>query len=341
MKIALFVVALLLFGGCVSKNEVTFKNNTYERASWQELHITPQMFARFAKSYNKSCDKTPHTRQLCPVRSLKEFKTHFMPLKLSRKGFMTGYYEPTLQGSLQKDKRFAYPIYKKPNDMYTIKLASVYEELDDYRLRGRIVGDAVVPYYDREHISQNGLDAEPICYVDNRVDAFFLQIQGSGKVRLQEGDTINVGYVDQNGHRYYSIGRYMHEKGYLKTVSMKSIRQFLEQNPDKIDEILHQNQSYVFFEQKAQGATGALGVELTPYASAAVDAKQLPLGLGMYIKTDHPAVNPLVVAQDVGGAIEGAGRVDYFFGPGSEAAKLAGGMKEQIELFVFVPRDAE
>lgn len=338
MKIVLFTFAIvLLFSGCAPKKSFEFSQGEFEKAAWSEFDISQKEFELFLQSFKKSCNKNAYTVDYCEIDSLKQLKKSFVPLKVSKSGFMTGYYEPLLYGSRQKSKRYRYPIYKKPNDMFEIDLSSVYKELEGYRLRGRIHGDKIVPYYHRAQIAKNGIDAQVICYVDNRVDAFFLQIQGSGKVRLDSGETINVGYADQNGHRYYAIGKYMYEKGYLQEVSMQTIRKFLEQNPDKMDEILNQNGSYVFFEEREQGATGALGVELTPYASVAVDRKYIPLGFGVLIQSDHEAINSLAVAQDVGGAIKGEGRIDYFFGNTEEAAALAGVMKEEIELYLLVP----
>ncbi|MGM0623306.1 MAG: murein transglycosylase A [Campylobacterota bacterium] len=340
MKIFLYsLIALLLFSGCTPKQSFEFSRGEFEPAPWSALEVSQKDFDLFLQSFKKSCDKTALMQRYCDVASLEEFKKVFVPMKVASNGFMTGYYEPLLHGSREKNDRYRYPIYAKPKDMYIIDLSSVYDELGNYRLRGRIVDNKIVPYFNRSQIMQNGVDAEVICYVDSEVDKFFLQIQGSGKVQLDSGETINVGYADQNGHRYYAIGRYMYEMGYLQEVSMQTIRKFLEENPHKMDEILNQNQSYVFFRESKRGATGALGVELTPYASIAVDRNYVPLGFGTYIKSQHEAIQPLAVAQDVGGAINGEGRVDYFFGSGKEAAQLAGQMKEEIEVYLLLPRE--
>lgn len=333
-----FAIALL-FSGCAQKKSFEFSQGEFEQSSWKQVEISEKEFALFLQSFQKSCDKNAYMIDHCDIDSLKELKKRFSLQKFTVEGFMTGYYEPMLYGSRQKSKRYGYPIYKKPDDMFRIDLGSVYEELKGYRLRGRIHGDKILPYYDRAQIEKNGIDAEVICYVDNKVDAFFLQIQGSGKVTLESGEVINVGYADQNGHRYYAIGKYMYEQGYLEQVSMQSIRRFLEQNPQKMDEILNQNGSYVFFEEKKQGATGALGVELTADASVAVDRDYVPLGFGLLLESDNAQINPLVVAQDVGGAINGAGRIDYFFGSGREAAQKAGVMKEEVTLYLLVPKN--
>jgi membrane-bound lytic murein transglycosylase A len=339
LRITLFVtIILLFFSGCTQKQSFEFSQGEFESASWDGFRITQQEFALFLQSFQKSCDKNAYTIDYCFIDSIAQLKQNFDVVKVASKGFMTGYYEPMLKGSREKSERYKYPIYEKPKDMYEIDLSSVYADLKNYRLRGRIDGDKIVPYYDREQIVQNGVDANVICYVDSEVDKFFLQIQGSGKVLLDTGEVINVGYADQNGHKYYAIGRYMYQKGYLKTVSMQTIRQFLEANPHKIDEILNQNQSYVFFTQNDRGATGALGVELTPYASVAVDRRYIPLGFGVLIQSENENINTLAVAQDVGGAIKGEGRIDYFFGSDEKAALLAGSMKEEIELYLLVPK---
>lgn len=339
MKVVPYLFFIVfLFTGCTQKQIFEFSKGEFERSSWKQIQITKEQFEIFLQSFKKSCNKNPYMVDYCGIETLQELKQDFALYKFSTKGFMTGYYEPLLYGSRQKSDTYKYPLYEKPKDMYEIDLSEIYEDLKGYRLRGRIQGDKIVPYYSHEEIATNGVQAEVICYVNSQVDAFFLQIQGSGKVKLDTGETINVGYADQNGHRYYAIGRYMYEKGYLKEVSMQSIRAFLEQNPQKMDEILHQNQSYVFFREKKDGATGALGVQLTQGASVAVDRSYIPLGFGLLIKSDKEYINPLVVAQDVGGAIRGEGRIDYFFGSSQKAADLAGVTKEEIELFLLVPK---
>jgi len=338
------VIVLFFITGCAPKKvSFEFSKGEFVQRSWDELHINENELEPFFESFNRSCHRHALTKPYCGIKSIEEFQEVFVPMLVygskNRGGFMTGYYEPMLRGSREKSQKYHYPIYEPPSDMYTVELSSIYKDLSNYRLRGRIQGNKIVPYYTAKEIREGKIDAKVICYVDNIVDAFFLHIQGSGKVTLDSGEVINVGYADQNGHRYYAIGRYMYQQGYLQEVTMQTIRTFLEKNPDKVDEILAQNDSYVFFTEKNQGATGALGIELVPNASVAVDRNYIPLALPLYIKSNHPKVHSLVVAQDVGGAIRGEGRVDYFFGSSDEAAELAGQMKEPIELYIFVPKE--
>jgi membrane-bound lytic murein transglycosylase A len=331
------VVALLLAGCAPKQIELSKEPFPVRLSTWEALEETHHDMYAFFEAFARSCDKLEVLKPYCGITTLAELKAQFVPVKIIEEGRMTGYYEPTLHGSKTRSARYHYPIYGLPEDLVRIDLGAAYPELASYRLRGLVEGKRVVPYPDHATIHERGLDAPILCYVDSRVDAFFLHIQGSGKVLLEEGGVLNVGYADQNGHPYRAIGRYMKEKGYLEAVSMQTIRAFLEQHPDKMDEILHVNPSYIFFDAKAQGATGALGVELVAHGSVAVDRTYIPLGMPLFIKTTHPKINPWVVAQDVGGAIRGAARVDYFFGPGEEAAADAGTLYAPIELFLLLP----
>lgn len=280
------------------------------------------------------------------------FESNFEPFKLhtqdgSDKGTITGYYEPLLNGSRTKSEIYKYPIYKKPKDMYIIKFDSVYPELKDLKLRGRIVGSSIVPYYTRGEIEKNTDVAEAICYVDDDVDLFFLHIQGSGRVQLDNGEIINVGYSDQNGHRYFSIGKKLIEDGIIQTAqgSLQGMKKWFLDNPDKKESVLNMNSSYIFFTENGYKASGSLGVELTPKRSIAVDTKYIPLGAPVFIHTKNPKTKEemqrLVFAQDVGGAIKGEIRADFFWGFGKEAEGYAGIMKEKGSLIVLLPKNNE
>lgn len=277
------------------------------------------------------------------------FETYFIPYKLynddgTDRGTITGYYEPLLEGSRTKSARFRFPVYKRPNDLLQIKMDNLYPELASYRLRGRIEGNAVVPYYTREEIGKRPDIAETICYVDDDIDLFFLQIQGSGRIRLDTGELINVGYADQNGYKYQSIGKMLIAKGIIQTGqgSLQGMKKFLLEHPEMKADILNYNPSYIFFEENHRKATGSLGVELTPQRSIAVDTRYIPLGSPVFISTKNPAtkeaINRLVFAQDRGGAIKGTIRADYFWGFGKKAEDFAGIMKERGSLWVLLPK---
>ncbi|MBY0242626.1 MAG: murein transglycosylase A [Burkholderiaceae bacterium] len=264
-------------------------------------------------------------------------------------GLVTGYYEPLLRGSRKKGGPFQTPLYKVPDDMITVDLAGVYPELKGMRLRGRLQGKKLVPYATREQIERADFTGKELLWVDDPVEAFFLQVQGSGRVQLGD-ETVRVAYADQNGHPYKSIGRYLVEKGELtaEQASAQGIKAWIAGHPTRMAELFNANPSYVFFREEKLpdpkiGPKGSLGVPLTPQRSVAVDATQLPLGAPVFLSTTHAnsdiPLQRLVMAQDTGGAIRGAIRVDYFFGFGTEAAENAGRMKQKGKVWVLMPKE--
>jgi membrane-bound lytic murein transglycosylase A len=269
----------------------------------------------------------------------------------TEEGLITGYYEPLLRGSRAPSDRYAFPLYGLPQDLLVLDLGSVYPELKKMRLRGRLEGRRVVPYYSRAEIDngQAPLGGNEILWVDDALDAFFLQVQGSGRVRLDSGEIVRVGYADQNGHPYTSIGRVLVERGELtvEEASMQGIRGWAARNPDRARELLEQNASYVFFREvpgEAPGPIGSLGVPLTAGRSLAVDPKAVPKGVPVYLATTMPGgaepLQRLMLAQDTGGAIKGPVRADFFWGFGPEAGEQAGRMREKGRLWVLLPKDA-
>ena len=219
-------------------------------------------------------------------------------------------------------------------------------------MRGRLEGNKVVPYFSRgETREAAGLAGQEIVWIDNALDAFMLEVQGSGRVQLTTGETIRLQYEDQNGHPYRSIGKYLADQGVMpiEQVNMPAIRAWLAANPQRLHEVLDINPSVVFFreaplEDPSIGPKGALGVPLTAGRSIAVDPKFLPLGAPMFLSTTHPGttlpLQRLVVAQDTGGAIRGPVRADLFFGFGAEAGAQAGMMKYDGEMWLLWPRAA-
>lgn len=267
-------------------------------------------------------------------------------------GLITGYYEPKLAGSRSKTARFKYPLYAAPDDLLTIDLSEVYPQLKDLRLRGRLEGRRIVPYFSRAGIDEGrgGLHGRELFWVENAVDLFFLQIQGSGRIELADGRMVKVGYADQNGHPYISIGKKLIEAGELKAeqASMQGIKHWAEQNPAKLAALLEQNPSYVFFRELPETLSaplGALGVPLTDAYSIAIDPRTIPLGAPVFLSTTYPntadPLNRLMLAQDTGGAIRGAVRADFFWGFGDQAGIQAGRMKQRGQLWVFFPKGAE
>ena len=303
------------------------------------------------ESFKKSCS-IPHLHYLNNVcqKALKHtnnkialefFKNNFNPYKLisnngKKNALITGYYEPTLFGSRFKNKEFKYPVYAIPKD---------FRHRSYYPYRGRYLKNKYVPYFTRKEIEKRGINSKVICYVNNKVDLFFMHIQGSGYIKLNSNQNIYVGYHNQNGHPYRSIGRYMLNKGYLQKddISLQTIKQWLRNNPKQIDEVLYHNPRYIFFKESKLAATGSTGVVLTPYHSIAVDGRYIPFGIPTFISTTNPitkkALNYITIAQDKGGAIKGELRIDYFFGSGSLAGKLAGKMKESGTIWLLLPKD--
>jgi len=287
------------------------------------------------------------------------FEAHFTPHIVrgeasAADGLVTGYYEPMLYGSRTRSARFRYPVYARPDDLLVVDLGEVYPELKGKRLRGRLDGKRVVPYYSRAQIENKygngngqGILAQPIVWVDDPVALFFLQVQGSGRVQLPDGQMVFLGYVDQNGHPFRAVGRRLVERGALKLeeITMQSVRDWLAAHPKEIESVLNSNPSYVFFTERdgeLPGPLGALNVPLTPERAIAVDPSFVPLGAPVWLDTAlpdeaHTPYRRLVLAQDTGGAIKGPVRADLFFGFGARAEDIAGHMKQPGRMHVLLP----
>jgi membrane-bound lytic murein transglycosylase A len=274
-------------------------------------------------------------------------------------GLVTGYYEPLLIGSRTSTEKFATPIFGVPDDLLTVDLAELYPELKDKRVRARVDGKRVVPYWPRADIERGKapLAGKALAYVAEPVDAFFLQIQGSGRILLPDGSTIRVGYGDQNGHPFRSIARVLIDRGELapERASKQAIEAWGRAHPDQLPALLDENPSYVFFreippptpgslEAQIDGPIGTLGVPLLAERTIAVDARFVPLGAPIFLATTFPLsprpLSRLVLAQDTGGAIRGAVRADFFWGFGDAAGREAGRMRQEGRMWLLWPRDA-
>ena len=266
-------------------------------------------------------------------------------------GLVTGYYEPLLRGSRTQTSSFAQAVRGVPDDLLTIDLSAIFPELKDKRVRGRLEGNKVVPYWSRAEIGARGdkVPSRTLLYTDDAVELFFLQVQGSGRVKMPDGSMVRLNYGDQNGHPYQSIGKVLIERGELKLeeASMQGIQAWARANPARLNDLLNANPSYVFFREvpnSADGPQGALGVPLVAERSIAVDPRSVPLGAPVFLATTRPnsnqAMNRLVMAQDTGGAIKGAVRADFFWGFGKEAGELAGRMKQAGKMWVLLPAEA-
>jgi membrane-bound lytic murein transglycosylase A len=283
------------------------------------------------------------------------FEKHFTPHRVvnkggKKKGLITGYYEPLLNGSLAATERYRYPVYGRPPNLLTIDLGEIYPELAGKRLRGKIEGNTrVVPFFSRAEIddTESPLAGHELAWVDDPVSLFFLHVQGSGRIQLSNGETLAVGYADQNGYPYVSIGKQLLDMNELskEEITLGSIRDWITEHPDQMESLLYSNPSYVFFtirDSSLPGPLGSLNVPLTTERSIAVDNKFISSGLPVWLDTtlaeDDKPYQRLVLAQDTGGAIKGAVRADVFFGQGEKAERLAGTMKQQGMLFVLLPK---
>jgi membrane-bound lytic murein transglycosylase A len=254
------------------------------------------------------------------------------------RAFMTGYYEPEIEGSRTPQPGYV-PIYRAPSDLVRCT------KPDGTTGRGRIdqTGTCVL-YYTRAEIEDGALAGKglELAWAKDPVDLFFVEIQGSGRIRFEDGSVMRLAYANQNGREYVAIGRLLRDRGILPAggANMQAIRDWIRANPDQGRELMRENLSYIFFKELVgPGPPGALNVPVTPRATVAADPNYVPLGAPIYIHhADRREVDGLWVAQDVGGAIKGPNRFDTFWGSGAEAATIAGGMSANGQSLILVPK---
>jgi membrane-bound lytic murein transglycosylase A len=278
------------------------------------------------------------------------FETWFRPYAAAdgdrREGLFTGYYEASLQGSLNQSERYATPLHRRPDELVMVDLGEFREHLAGERIAGQVINGRLKPYADRSEIANGALAARDleIVWVDNPVDAFFLHIQGSGRVELDDGRSLRVGYAAQNGHPYTAVGRVLIARGEVtrEAMSMQAIRAWLDANPGEAQALMNENASYVFFHVlEGEGPLGAQGVALTPGRSLAVDRRFVALSTPVWLDSTTPDGVPLrrlLIAQDTGGAIRGPVRGDVYWGHGDAAADIAGRMKSAGNAYLLLPR---
>ncbi len=315
---------------------------------------------------NKDWQKPCHSLNRMPPQNANEarifFETYFTPYQMhaesDKNGLFTGYYEASLKGSKTKHGVYQTPLLKKPDDLVMVDLGDFRDDLKGRRIAGRVIDTRLKPFEDRAEIIQGALNEDELAlvYVDDPIGAFFLQIQGSGRIDLDDGTTMRVGYAGQNGHPYHAIGRTLVEEGHLKKeeVSLKSIDAWLRANPDEAMRIKNTNPSYIFFrELDSEGPIGGSGLPLTPGRSMAIDYTKIPYHAPIFIDVEMPKpdslsaqelsrtpnrIQRLVVAQDTGGAIRGPVRGDFFWGHGQKAELFAGAMKSDGQSWLFLPK---
>ncbi len=340
----------------------TVENAHFQPVDWAVLEHA-SIPVPFWEAFLKNCAALKNTHPLFKTCALAKetpieneeaafifFKTHFNLFTVQEKngektGLVTGYYEPIIRASKYPSARFRYPIHAEPKDLLMLENGKSAR----YRLDSKT--KKLHPYWNRAELSamKNNVAAtgEVLFWAEDSVEVFFLQIQGSGRVLLENGEEVALNFANHNGHPYRSIGQYLISVGELSpdSASMAHIQEWVKKNPKKGQALLNKNPRYIFFKKREniENAVGALGVPLTEEISVAVDKNIIPLGAPLFLKSTMPnspeKLERFVLAQDVGSAIQGAVRVDFFWGVGEKAGALAGMMKQPAELFLIWPKD--
>ncbi len=343
-------------------NEDNFQNfgQAYKRSCSRILKKNPQALFGVDEKFGKAqewqiaCRRFDGIDQTNPLEIRQFFETYFTPRAVyadtNTQGLFTGYYEASLKGSRTRQGRYQYPLRARPDDLVMVQLGDFRDDLKGRRIAGRVVNGKLRPYETHADITAGKLPAgqdKALVWLDSPIDAFFVQIQGSGVVTLDDGSLMRVGYAGQNGHPYYAIGRELVKNGALSKdeVSMQSIRDWLANNPDQAQSVMETNKSYVFFtELKTAGPKGGEGIALTPMRSLAIDRSIIPYGMPVFLNVEHPLtaeapLNRLMVTQDTGGAIRGPVRGDFFWGYGAQAERMAGEMKSRGRYWFLIPKN--
>lgn len=374
IRVAALAAATLMLFGCVTTPHGPGKPQpsmtTYEPARWSDLpgwesdavtEAWPAFLAscrtlRFNANWTAPCTAAEAVTATSAANIRSYFAANFVPYEVIKQtgaereatGLVTGYFEPLLHGSRTPSAHYTAPLYAPPPDLLTVDLGSLYPELKGKRVRARLEGNKVIPYYTRAELPGDpGLKGHELAWIDNAFDAMMLEVQGSGRVQLTDGTVIRLLYADQNGQPYHSIGRYLVTLGALTVpeATIPGIRAWLAVHPERLQEVLDANPSVVFFTEAPLGdpnlgPKGAEGIPLTSGRSIAVDPNHIPLGTPVFLATTLPdsgaPLQRLVIAQDTGGAISGAPRADYFCGNDGE---LAGKMRQQGSLWMLWPRN--
>jgi membrane-bound lytic murein transglycosylase A len=392
MSVPRFAVVIAIAMACsgvatashaTEREPIKFPDTQYEPVSWASLdgwanddHATA--FAAFLESCRAIKSATPGQivdalKLICargfaavPLEedgARKFFEDNFRPLRISRlgetDGFLTGYYEPIIDGSRVPTGEFQAPLYRRPPNLAISGRRKLGDAFPSKGVKvGRRVGRRkIVPYYDRGEIEDGALDGWhlEICYLRNQLDVLFAQIQGSARIKLEDGAILRVNYDSHNGWPYTAVGRALIERKILTKdeVSMQRIRDWMEANPDQAKDVRRLNKGYVFFRitdlSNQDEAVGAQGVPLMPGRSIAVDRSLHVYGTPFFIAADLPITNDragtkfrrLVFAQDTGSAIVGPARADIYFGAGDEAGRIAGRIRNTGQFVMLVPREVD
>lgn len=296
-----------------------------------------------------------HCAKIMTITDKKELKSYikdnFEPYSVlingQPEGKFTSYYEANVRASYEKDKVYRFPIYGKPKDIVEVNLRDFDAGLPNQRLLGRVKNGKLVKYYTRREIDEGKLDAPVILWGDDEVDIFIMQIQGAAVATLPNGESVRIGYAENNGHKFRGIGSILLERKLIKPseTSMPKIRAWLKKNIKEAKENMLLNDRYIFHKiVQAEGPIGAMGLPLFAGRSMAVDRNYIPLGSMMWLETKAPnghKINKMVMAEDVGSAIVGAVRGDYFWGYGEEALEQAGKMNSVGKYYLMLPKGTE
>lgn len=306
-----------------------------------------------AQEWQIACRKFAKINQNNAAQIKSFFEQNFIPYAARAgqepEGLFTGYFEAGLNGSRTRKGVYQTPLRARPDDLVMVNLGQFRDELKGQRIAGRVVGGQLKPYETHAEIINGKLPPaqdKTLVWVDSAVDAFFLQIQGSGIVSLDDGTIMRVGYAGQNGHPYYAVGRELVKNGALTKdeVSLQSIKKWMQDNPSQAQDLMTTNKSYVFFrEVKGEGPVGGQNVALTADRSLAIDHSLIAYGMPVFLSAQHPQegqpqINRLMVTQDTGGAIRGPVRGDYFWGFGDNAENMAGLMKSKGRYWFLLPK---
>lgn len=323
-----------------------------EKKGSQNLFGSDERFGR-AQDWQIACRKFSKINQGNTTEIRKFFEQNFIPYSAMAgndpEGLFTGYYEASLNGSRTRKGAYQYPLRARPDDLVMVNLGEFRDELKGQRIAGRVRGGNLKPYETHAEILAGKLPKnqdKTLVWVDSAIDAFFIQIQGSGVVALDDGTVMRVGYAGQNGHSYYAVGRELVKTGELNKseVSLQTISAWMEANPSKAQDLMTKNKSYVFFrELEGEGPVGGAGLPLTAYRSLAIDRSIIPYGMPVWLSAEHPdpargQMNTLMITQDTGGAIRGPVRGDFFWGYGSQAESMAGIMKSKGRYWFLLPK---
>jgi len=356
--VALAVVALAIWWFTKPEPRLAAVSFT-DLPGWQSADLRPA-FAAFQKTCDAISKKTSADtlndyagsvgdwQKICAHISGEArafFEKNFTPYRLGGEGLFTGYYEPEIHGSRERHDAFQTPVYGLPHDLIRVDLGQFSSQFKGEHVAGRLDGQRLVPYASRADIDAQGLaSARILFWCDDPVALFFLQIQGSGRVRFEDGEMARIEYAGENGRPYTAIGRILVASGRIarNEVSLENIRLWLKANPRLAQSVMEADQSFVFFQEApigdpSLGSPGVENVALTPMGSMAIDLRKNALGAPYYVAA--APVHALLIAQDTGGAIRGPVRGDIFFGFGERAEKAAGGLKAQGRLYVLLPND--